>query len=970
MELQHRSSMGHIVCVLSRFLRRKIVPSVSQTKALACNRKRRRASFPDHDEPGLFTAVETTSEKGKTACGRLFRSRSRRIGRTTLSRHPSLCNRSENRAIVAHEPSIAKRSCERTQKDFTFRVLLSGTAATAVLKSLSVVMVMAIISTAALSSFLLFPASSLVSAVRVEFAADFTTKPSMGYLRKCYEVKNDEDGWNLEKIENPDQYLATQQEAYDIQRNQYSEGRLELGKTVQLVPAGRTEGGAEGVAGSPSESTSGSISSSHQGEHQSPVVLESRSVYVPPKLPDAFLPAERRTESSAAGVQVIADGSIKAASATHSTTTRATASTPEAESKVKSELLYPSNPLKQVPEHMQKDIETLLDMHRKQNRSLCCEDFNSCCDGSIPGSLPLATWNHVRAFHDSFHVRELLDSTPRMLERHYTFYNLMSKHPHGWGTIATPEKLLQLEDGQGMWFVDCIFGALTILLNALPAIEFEDGLATAQQIYIGSVQLLQTIAPHRLLANWTIPLAPVLRPLKLPSAMSAVHASITTANHAGAAPFAVLLGLGKYDDWGYSSKDDITPAGGPQVLSERLPCFGTNLKIYIHKTFEYERGGLFCSAGQWGIEVVLHRFLMNSSCRTDDPKTADLFFVPDYRACHYHLTPKKFGQQGLTTKAHLPEYENAAEEERQDPHSIIILNHKNKTRDYDEADSLFKNLISSYLQPWFNRNAGTDHIFVFSDQGFIVNFTHTFPEWREHIPHSIFLTTEAFTPGYGPSCFSPWKDWVVPGHLDEYRIAEIRKYNLPSKERTLLFSFHGRTGNNHDYYKQVKVRIDIEKYFTNKPNTSIGDFTPNYFEIIGKSHFCLIPEGTSSWTNHLYTAFFAGCIPLILSDKFILPFHNQINWKRISVRWPQNEVNDELYYWVLEYVEGHFEELEKTKRLIDEHQCWFDWYDFEKVSTCSPYKAIFENLASRKKVQYKNKFGWIGHEGDGERLPI
>ena len=33
----------------------------------------------------------------------------------------------------------------------------------------------------------------------------------------------------------------------------------------------------------------------------------------------------------------------------------------------------------------------------------------------------------------------------------------------------------------------------------------------------------------------------------------------------------------------------------------------------------------------------------------------------------------------------------------------------------------------------------------------------------------------------------------------------------------------------------------------------------------GASHFCLVPMGTSSWTNHLYEAFFAGCIPVILS---------------------------------------------------------------------------------------------------------
>lgn len=85
------------------------------------------------------------------------------------------------------------------------------------------------------------------------------------------------------------------------------------------------------------------------------------------------------------------------------------------------------------------------------------------------------------------------------------------------------------------------------------------------------------------------------------------------------------------------------------------------------------------------------------------------------------------------------------------------------------------------LEPYFSRNQGLDHVFTFSDQGFVVNFTHTFPAWRDHINNAIFLTTEAETPGCGPSCYSPWKDLTLPGHLDNYRIDAILKMNKPSR---------------------------------------------------------------------------------------------------------------------------------------------------------------------------------------------
>merc|ERR1711879_123232 len=127
-----------------------------------------------------------------------------------------------------------------------------------------------------------------------------------------------------------------------------------------------------------------------------------------------------------------------------------------------------------------------------------------------------------------------------------------------------------------------------------------------------------------------------------------------------------------------------------------------------------------------------------------------------------------------------------------------------------------------------------DHIFVFSDQGFIVNFTHTFPSWREVIPHSIFLTTEAFTPGCGPSCFSPWKDVVIPGHIDQERMAAMRAKNLPSKDRTLLFNFHGRLPANHDYYQNNSIRQKILLFGLYYDDVSVGGFIEEYFEVMGK----------------------------------------------------------------------------------------------------------------------------------------
>eukprot|EP00397_Hematodinium_sp_SG-2012_P035266 GEMP01037919.1.p1 GENE.GEMP01037919.1~~GEMP01037919.1.p1 ORF type:complete len:341 (+),score=66.63 GEMP01037919.1:525-1547(+) len=339
-------------------------------------------------------------------------------------------------------------------------------------------------------------------------------------------------------------------------------------------------------------------------------------------------------------------------------------------------------------------------------------------------------------------------------------------------------------------------------------------------------------------------------------------------------------------------------------------------------------------------------YLMRSDCRTLDPNEADLFFVPDYRACHYHLAPRA-NDKGISL----------AED---GVYSKVIINHKNKMRHSDHADNIFVHLVASL--PHFPAKQGVDHVFLFSDQGFIVNFTNIFPSWRSHIPNSIFVTTEGLTPGCD-DCFNPWKDLIIPGHLDLERINDIVAHNQPTWNRTLYFNFHGRIPQNHDYYANVTVRSDIGK-LAHLPNVSIGGFVENYFEIMGSSHFCLIPEGTSSWTNHLYEAFFAGCIPLILSDTFVLPFQDLIDWDTVSVKWPQTRVGLELYTYVASFVTQRRDLLEQMKARVDKLRCWFNFYLEQKnekdASLCSPYYGLIHGLNERRRPP---KFLWPPYWG-------
>ncbi len=57
------------------------------------------------------------------------------------------------------------------------------------------------------------------------------------------------------------------------------------------------------------------------------------------------------------------------------------------------------------------------------------------------------------------------------------------------------------------------------------------------------------------------------------------------------------------------------------------------------------------------------------------------------------------------------------------------------------------------------------------------------------------------------------KDVVIPGQVDYWRAAELRRQNLPHAERDVLIAFHGRHfGNTESLKKQKHQKRTLEKH--------------------------------------------------------------------------------------------------------------------------------------------------------------
>ncbi|CAD7945510.1 unnamed protein product [Amoebophrya sp. A120] len=481
---------------------------------------------------------------------------------------------------------------------------------------------------------------------------------------------------------------------------------------------------------------------------------------------------------------------------------------------------------------------------------------------------------------------------------------------------------------------DCGFGLLVLLLGSLRSMDYNHGSAIALYFYrfvidrlLPDLRELFALDPDRVnAAGWE----------KLLENEDALIEDELV-------PYGPMLGYDPAID--ESPHPGVPPPGA-------YPC-KHGLKIFIYDFPDLTTGPLHCHHGQWGVETLIPEWIRRSECHTTDGANADFYLVPWYTWCQ---------------------------------RMVIPLN-----RSDGEIDAVYVSMMKNERLTYFRKNEGADHIFLMSDQGLIF-----WTSWRDYVPHSIFLTTEAFTPNCGRPCHQPWKDIVIPGHTDYFRSRRMRKFDLPTNQRPLLFNFHGRHayilkqlgrqnyaantlrrhlvdlfgdfeefGEDEEYLESIKAKM-IDKTVP-KPyhgRISVGGFTDDFFERMGASHFCLVPHGNTSWTNHLYNAFFAGCIPVILSDNMEVPFEDLLDWKTFSVKWNQENISESLFYDLQKF---SYQQIFQMKQEVAKHQCWFD-YNLRNASECSPYQAVMAVLAKKAKIlPTKYNFGseekWWGAVG-------
>jgi hypothetical protein len=123
--------------------------------------------------------------------------------------------------------------------------------------------------------------------------------------------------------------------------------------------------------------------------------------------------------------------------------------------------------------------------------------------------------------------------------------------------------------------------------------------------------------------------------------------------------------------------------------------------------------------------------------------------------------------------------------------------------------------------------------------------------------------------------------------------------STPSSPRDVLASFRG--AGSHPCRTEVAALHDGANFICELVNpanhigridATSGSLDTHYASLLARSVFTFVPRGDALFSYRLLEALSFGCIPIILSDGWVLPFHRQIDWTAAALLIPEREVRE------------------------------------------------------------------------------
>lgn len=310
----------------------------------------------------------------------------------------------------------------------------------------------------------------------------------------------------------------------------------------------------------------------------------------------------------------------------------------------------------------------------------------------------------------------------------------------------------------------------------------------------------------------------------------------------------------------------------PEVFAAGYAEMERSFKVYIYpdgdpKTFYQTPRKL---TGKYASEGYFFQNIRESRFRTDDPDRAHLFFVP--------ISPHKMRGKGTS-------YENM---------TVIV-------KDYVEG------LINKY--PYWNRTLGADHFFVTCHDVGVRAF--------EGLPFMVKNSVRVVcSPSYNVD-FIPHKDIALPQVLQPFALPEGGN---DVENRTILGFWAG--------HRNSKIRVILARVWENDTELAISNNRISratgelvYQKQFYRTKFCICPGGSQVNSARISDAIHYGCVPVILSDYYDLPFNDALDWRKFAVILRERDVY-QLKNILKSISQEEFVSLHKSLVQVQKHFVW------------------------------------------------
>ncbi|MED6180602.1 hypothetical protein PIB30_011638 [Stylosanthes scabra] len=241
--------------------------------------------------------------------------------------------------------------------------------------------------------------------------------------------------------------------------------------------------------------------------------------------------------------------------------------------------------------------------------------------------------------------------------------------------------------------------------------------------------------------------------------------------------------------------------------------------------------------------------------------------------------------------------------------SLYVRNSHNRTnlrrflKDY--TDSI------SAKYPYFNRTGGADH--------FLVACHDWAPyETRHHMEYCIkALCNSDVTQG-----FKIGRDVALPEtYVRSVKNPQRDLGGKPPHQRHVLAFY---AGNMHGYLRQILLKHWKDK----DPDMKIFGPMPHgvaskmsYMQHMKSSKYCICPKGYEVNSPRVVEAIFYECVPVIISDNFVPPFFEVLDWDAFSLILAEKDIPN-LKNILVSVPEEKYVKLQLGVRRVQKHFLW------------------------------------------------